>query len=710
MDPVEQMFSRDLAIMVYHYMLEWRMENVAQLFAAKCPVLSNEERLPDRGLLSIIPYRRLHDTMLEYSKLLISMRRTIQDYHTEVPVPFGATTWDKIKFIIDYFHTKSTIQATEVTIEEGNDTDVVFATPTAPPTTVGGVDVGTENFYQLLEVNQPSAPMANLTLVPENHHIAPSDPCTSNTEEEQIATDTPMVLFVQNGARQALDNGTFFVSMNQLQLSEEMPNTVPISFLTLDEGVVIRQQDESDAVLAEQTNPIPAEPSLPSLPTLEEDDASLQMAKPTIVLASEEAVSTEPDNNLLSEAPNQATLPPNLTAPEVNSLAENDQAAQLPALANDKQDAQEHYWQELLAPVTMAEPVQPSSALSNQPADNNPPTTRKPVDLEALAQWKQSRSIDSSNWDNHIRQLNYEMEQKKEKILLEGQKKKKTPNKQKTPTKQKTPIVKSEHNIRTVVKTAKKSGKTRPLAAAAERKQQPLDESDSSDFASSPDEDADVRKMYESVKQYRKKKKKLATKENQLAAQSNAAPSTSLPLCRKNHNVGRTLPVSPVKRSLRKRTHSTSPDGGTPVKCTKQSPTVSDNNTTVPSTSSTGRRVGIAKSAKKVKQTEQQNAAAKPSTARDVLSLPVVAPLSPKNRRPVRACTMHRKTMLTASTPLKATAPNGENMPPSGTLGSPEPESKSYMKPETIEGIASADTVDAGEAAIYAVLAQLHGD
>uniref|UniRef100_A0A182T3E0 Uncharacterized protein n=1 Tax=Anopheles maculatus TaxID=74869 RepID=A0A182T3E0_9DIPT len=71
MNPEMQKFTRDLA-MVYDYIHSWHMKNVAGLFAAGCPVLSNEERLPDRGLLSIIPYPRLDDAMLQLTQLCFS--------------------------------------------------------------------------------------------------------------------------------------------------------------------------------------------------------------------------------------------------------------------------------------------------------------------------------------------------------------------------------------------------------------------------------------------------------------------------------------------------------------------------------------------------------------------------------------------------------------------------------------------------------------
>ncbi|XP_035898022.1 uncharacterized protein LOC118505792 [Anopheles stephensi] len=709
MDAAQQAFQHDLAIMVYHYLLEWRMESVAQQFAASCPVLVSDENFAQNGLMSIIPYRRLHDAMFEYSELLDSMRRTIQMYHTEVPIPFGATSWDKIKFIIDYFYIKGSVDGTD---GGGNiNPGIVFTTQPTPSTSTSAATAGAVadagSIYHLVQVAQTPAELSNPSLEPGGQN-PPAVPGTSNAPEQSTAGQ-PVFMYLASNAGQELKNGTFLITMgdsnNQAPLGDAIQSSA--NFLTLDDAVAVGQQIDLSAMIGKQPSPHLPAISLPSI-TIIDDHTGHTTTKEEV--ANPQDLCPEPENNAQPE-------------PEMSCAA----LPSLPVLEAEDQPTVEERQQEDALVTSSKELLLPTDGNAEQgeapPAPELPAAQQKAVDPDALKEWQQIRGVTMQNLDNHIRQLNYEAELKQ----LQEQAAKRTNAELRSKLTQsdatdsspsvQLAIFRTVETRATKPKRGRKKKRAGKVAAkggqstVAELPQQArLDDSESSDFASSADEDADVRKMFESVKQYRKQKKRLAAKENEAeaaAASSNVQcePCASFATGRMLFAAGHAPHKSTVKRSLRNRSPSSSSVSTPERKQAKRSPTVPDSNnaTTVVPSAATNRRVGLTKSAKKSNLTP----------ADGTQPPPALAPLSPKNRRPVRACTMNRK--LNASTPLKqpvVPARHGENLPPPGTVGTPEPEKHDDGKPDPVEENSStgSDTVAVGEEAIYAVLAKLHGD
>uniref|UniRef100_A0A182SXL5 LisH domain-containing protein n=1 Tax=Anopheles maculatus TaxID=74869 RepID=A0A182SXL5_9DIPT len=112
MNQADPRFQRDVAIMVCEYLTELGMKNVADQFAAGCPLLNGSEPIADRDMPFTIPIRNLHDAMLEFNKQKESLGRIIQEFQQDVPMPLGTTNIVQIQSIIDHFQAKATTHAT----------------------------------------------------------------------------------------------------------------------------------------------------------------------------------------------------------------------------------------------------------------------------------------------------------------------------------------------------------------------------------------------------------------------------------------------------------------------------------------------------------------------------------------------------------------------------------------------------------------------
>ncbi|XP_052889056.1 uncharacterized protein LOC128297458 [Anopheles moucheti] len=649
---MEQSIGSKLAVLVYRYFLERRMVDVAEMFAEKCIYLREIKRSPFHCLLSSTPLQNLQWFLVEHEALLGNMKRLVQMYHEVAPIPFEASSWDKIQSLMHYFYERATCNSSNATVAEG---------PKSTPEHWHTVNIPVErddvNDYQVENHIQQ-----------ETHNVSLSKNMHQNTFRETDFTngvpERPMVLYVANGSREQLSQDTIIIRMDESEIATSMQTDTVEHIITIeDEDVSIGQQIEvSTAMIEPEYAPSPSPHCSPIV--VKDDDR--QYANVSANKENQEPVAVPTQRMPESEQQNATTelaLSETTSSSMVVSTNDNKTVAVLP------------------------------SPLTQKPAS----VTKKSIDPEALEEWKRIRSINSRNFDDHIRQMNREYElvsRLQTKVKKSGAAKPKP-----APLKQKSP--------KTVVKPVLKvrSAQKRKAANVAENEVIPAKRSavagplnsDTSDFTSSSDEDEDVRGMARRIKQYRQQQKRSQTKEKKSEEStdqpSNVFPSPStLKQCRVNIIVGRrSAGKSHVKRGLRNRTPSTSP-----VKVENSA----TDNTAAPA----AHRIGTTppqppQSRKKVKKVSDHQETATTTVIAEQ-SAPVPVALLPKTHRPVRACTVNRKTIVAAAptTPVRNkdvdTKPVTERTP----------------KTEPIPEANNPDTVDAGEAAIYAVLAQLHGD
>ncbi|XP_049299016.1 uncharacterized protein LOC125771899 [Anopheles funestus] len=670
-----------LAVLVYHYLLERCMADVAEKFAENCHHLQHIKRSP--ALCWNTPMRRLQEVLFDHNSLLAKMKRLLYKYHEVAPVPITLQLWDKVEYLMEYLYERATGNSTGNTVIECSTT-----LPCQTLTTNYAEGREGESAYQLEAATQQQEP-------PPMQQDSESGSQSKDTNQEIGPTSSKFeVLYVSNDTNEQLNTDTVVVRMESNEIVTDMQTGSVESFITLEDAeVAVGQQVEITTLLVEPEQP-PSN-SLPSLPTIEAD---IDHANVSANKENQEPMLMPPDSQ--SEAEQQ-----NETIVHVMDLTENS-----PTTA-------------LQPEGTMAE------ANSTTPPKERPKPTKQPIDAEALEEWRRIRSINNRNFDDHIRQLNHQLElmnrmaEPKKPGTMKPKpspknKKCKTTIKPVMPTVRTTRSAQKQKVVNVLDKKANGTAK-RAAAAPTVNKYTTLNDSDTTDFASSSDEDEDVKGMARRIKEYRKQQKHSQKKDKRSeepTSQSNVftLPS-SLPQCRVNLIAGRSPRVPTVQRGLRNRTPSTSPVS-TPVKLSKS---IIDN-AAGPSSSRVGAvRQQLLQSGAKVKELigaiDHPNAA-KSTSPQQQQQQPGPVALSPKNRRPVRACTVNRKTIV-ASTPLKQTVPNMENMVSTPIPSDREAESmrKSVSDPNastesSIPETNQEETVDAGEAAIYAVLAQLHGD
>ncbi|XP_053667958.1 uncharacterized protein LOC128718351 [Anopheles marshallii] len=680
---MEQSVGSKLAILVYHYFLERRMVDVAEMFAEKCIYLKDIKRSPYHCLFSSTPLQSLRWFLVEHEALLGNMKRLVQMYHEVAPLPFEASSWDKIQFLMHYFYERATSNSSNATVAESH--KKIPEHITSPQTVNITVERDDVNCYQVENHVQQTPSMQQKTQNVSLSKTTHQNIC-AETDHTNGIPERPMVLYVTNGSKEQLNQNTIVIEMDEREIARNMQTDNVDHIITLeDQDVSISQQIEVHTIMLESDHVPSTSPHCP--PIVVADDAH-QYANVSANKENQEPLTVPTELMPESEQQNTATE---------HALCEITSSPRLISMDDS---------------ITVVEFPSP-------PTQEPDIVKRKPIDPEALEEWKRIRSINSRNFDDHIRQMNREYELmcgSPKKVKKSGPTKSKpTPQKQNRCKKALAPkqTIRATKKRKVENEPNKRENELPPAKRPAVLL--PLD-SDSPDFTSSADEDEDVRGMARRIKQYRQQQKRCQTKakksEESTDQQSNefSSPST-LKQCRVNLIVGRrSARKSPVKSGLHNRTPSTSP-AGTPVKFGNL---VTDN-TAVPAAHLVGTiSPQPTQSGKKVKElTDHQKTVTTSVTAKQPAPVPVA--LSPNNRRPVRACTVNRKTIV-ASTPLKLTVPNVENVAAAHTT--PERRKNSNTKPvtelnlntEPIPEANNPDTVDAGEAAIYAVLAQLHGD
>uniref|UniRef100_A0A182JTK4 Uncharacterized protein n=1 Tax=Anopheles christyi TaxID=43041 RepID=A0A182JTK4_9DIPT len=741
----------DVAIMVHNYLIEQRLMRVAEEFSKASPYLPKNNRCPGGCMYLTAPFRSLQEVVREYVALHRKMKLLLMNYHKEVSLPHEKTTWEKVQYVVECFHSKmsaeqaapdyaiaersstptenSSFHSNNVPSEDGRynrQGNLVVQEPIEKPASQPDDPI----IYQYADPLQMTLPVHSQ--LDQGHFVYQLEDLQrvtlSNGDDggvvEQNPADQQMVLYVVDESGQRLEtNGESIVLVN----NQDMQGCSPAMTISYEEDVTVGQHVEIRTEFAGSGTPVQHDvPSseLPSLPALMKSE--LQQAKETIPLQPADQTIAAP-NEIVHEEPTRQSEQAKVYAVE--------QQAAVPM--------------EQLPPVTPVEPKMPLPTVKC--TELKPPVPKFKIDLDALEEWNRIRSINKSNFDDYMRETIYLAEARNRLADVLNDKKKcekktaasvsKLLSPGPRPTKAKS-VLSYANKIkppRSTVAMKKCSVRMKqPLPLGEQGKKPPavsitLD-SDSSDFASSMDEeDGGVREMTQNIKRYRRQQtqqptgqsKEKQTKEPTTLSNTFNSPASMQP--RTNIVVGRSPRPTTVKRNLSNRTPSTSPIS-TPKKRTKQR----HQQPTVPVTS----RVGTARQ-QQMQAKRQALPVVKKKSGEKTKPAALVEAAS-NNRRPVRACAARRsnekliaadkdKTKPPLSCqPLPRKQTNEENVPPRGA-DAEEPitvEEVSESITNATTTISIADTtkqqppileeetptpVEVGEAAIYAVLAQLHG-
>uniref|UniRef100_A0A182P7X6 Uncharacterized protein n=1 Tax=Anopheles epiroticus TaxID=199890 RepID=A0A182P7X6_9DIPT len=698
---VKMEYQEDIAIMVYNYLIEQRLMLVAEQFAKVSLYLPQVRRGPGSCMFLTTPYRSLQEVVREYISLHRNMKSLLKKYHKEVRLPYEKTTWDKVEHVVDFFHSQlnyvptpldCSITAGNANPSEGN----LYPNPGERfPADVQYQQYNVQQNEIELQTSQQAAPivyqrewnansqqMAMLSSqldeaqfvyqLDEAHRPLTVPAGEAVVEESTASTHQPMLLYlVNNGEQQCSTNGETFV-LTMVNGEGEMAECNPaVDLHPYHDDVTIGQHVEISTELAGSNTPyVQAE----------------HTAVPSIDLPS------LPLSSAGGQSPAEAKNPPPAQSP-----AAVDSAVKMMQL----QPAQQ----------TPARPSEPGTAtLSSIECTPLKQSARKPIDPTALEEWKRIRSVNKSNFDNYVREANYqdEVRNRMAVVLMEKQKRENTastkPSANPRGPKSKQTVVRSA--VKT--KVNRRSGTT--SVGQIETQQQHAKKSpantldnDTSDFISSSEEDEDVRSMSRKVCMFRRRQKKANLAKEGSTEESTTFTSPASLQCRINLFAGRAPLNTTAKRTIRKRTPSTS-SGSTPVKRPKRQPQPSP------------MRPGATQ-----QQVTQAKRVTKAQCVPGAESVPLAVVVPPaNNRRPVRACTAAaaarrnneekaKPTGAITPQPSPRKQPNGENVPPPTSTGKEAPAKVSTPAKQSAEK-EPPTPVEVEEAAIYAVLNQLHGN
>uniref|UniRef100_A0A182NQD3 LisH domain-containing protein n=1 Tax=Anopheles dirus TaxID=7168 RepID=A0A182NQD3_9DIPT len=378
---------------------------------------------------------------------------------------------------------------------------------------------------------------------------------------------------------------------------------------------------------------------------------------------------------------------------------------------------------------------------------------------EALAEWNRIRAINKSNFDNYAREINHQTEIKErlDKVLQQKQSRKQRNSQSKTKSlitkrqleepqqKEGLKLVKKAgrvDKVKATVRVAVDASKTEKGDGGTQRKKQPLKQrtcqlSESSDSACSVEDDESIRQMTENIKRYRRQRIRQPpepTENKQHDTEQSTEKSDSVlissisPQCHTKLSVDTSPPKAPA--TLRKNPAKTARNVRTPAKAKQESVT-----STARAGTARQQQLRARKLAEAAETEKGENVHDTPMQARPIIALSLgsintpakaitIAPESSptEGRRPTRTCTTtrrsneelaNRKTKSNEKTPKKTTTPRKKAAPVEQSTVAPDP---TKQLTEEVNGATDRDLEppppaagEVAEAAIYAVLAQLHG-
>ncbi|XP_041772173.1 nucleolar and coiled-body phosphoprotein 1-like isoform X2 [Anopheles merus] len=769
----------DVAIMVYNYLIEQRLAQVAEEFSKASPFLPHIRRCPRGCMYLTAPLRSLQEVVREYVALHRNMKLLLMKHHREVSLPHENTTWEKVQHVVEYFRSKVYAEQQpppqtqpECLITVSN-TEPADANTYIQPNEAAGAEPETrhnrlDSFVVQDATGKPVAQLQNDPIIyqfAEPHRLAGTVqlPATQLHEEH-------FVYQVADGS--------------QREVAAHLPSVVGQN--AHGQPMVLYVVNDNDGSVVESCRP-------PMTLTYQQDDVTVGQhveirtemvgsASTPATLHSLPVLTDEPDANASRLV--LAAAPPLDSNPLAQAYAEMGAIEQQQVVEYAGMEVQPA--QQPPEPTPTADPAQPTLA-SAAPAQ--PSAQKRKVDPGALEEWNRIRSINRSNFDQHVREAIHQEEVRKRIALVLDDKQRREQSDPKhagkrKPTKSAKKTLPGVGAVTAITAIRTKSPRTIAKKCTVRMKQAPVTpdragkavavkvapapasasaaaaahlDSDSSEFASSDDdEEADVREMVQNVKRYRRQqgqqqKQRGKTKEKQTKAESTSQSNTySTPLqCRINMVVGRSPRTATVKRTIRNRTPSTSP-ASTPLKRAKQQPSE-----ILPPVTP---RLGTARQ----QQLKAKKQPAAPPAVQPKPPAPLAEATAGSNRRPVRACAaaaarrsnenamvapLGKEKAKSPAAPLKPPSPaNVENVPPlppppgdviatapleeaSATPATKQPaptplvaakkeeekekvreEKKKEEEEEQDTPTGPAEEVEVGEAAIYAVLAQLHGD
>uniref|UniRef100_A0A182M3U6 LisH domain-containing protein n=1 Tax=Anopheles culicifacies TaxID=139723 RepID=A0A182M3U6_9DIPT len=681
---MEDTTEKNLSLLVYHYLMEQRLGGVAEMFANKSPYLKDIERAPFYCSLTNTPLQSLREIVVDHETLLRSMKGLIRKYHEEAPLPLGKNTCDKIKFLLDYFYERAVCKGGDKTITEcsGNPPSRSLAMNDAP-------------VMKDVSVSCPEHP-ADHGMSPLQQVNQDSSSCNDTNQMTGSISELPPVLYLGCATSNRSSNQPITITIN------EDPSNLPCHASSTTHAV--SSLIEQPHIYFEAPDAMEQVTKTTVVLTMEHTEVSSMRSvnKESTVTIVEEDVTheqqTAPSMLIITPAPPSSPVNPpppgqnteqqyiTVTANKENHEPEN-QARTVPTyerqrLEQDSSDA-------------VIDLTETTHSLDDRTIEANPPTvpirlpseTKKPHDPEALAAWRRLRMLNNSNFDDYIRDLNAAMVSKQQEQKKNVTAKvKATPAKQKSARKANQPIAWKKHctrNASTKASAQKRKHENESSSqngtprkkrlAVTETKKRPAAISESSDFTSSAEEDEDIREMSRRVKQYRGQRKHNQTKEK--TPEDLPGPSSSR-LSRHNGFAGSSGRKATVRSCTNLQTTSTSP----------VSPSTKLAKSTIDSKAAHLRR-------RFVPPVGQQSATVRQPPGPDE---PEPVASTSRADQPVRSCITNRK-------PREATVPPET---PELFESNPNPVGEQQATPSNT----TATAVDAGEAAIYAVLAQLHGD
>uniref|UniRef100_A0A182XLR7 LisH domain-containing protein n=1 Tax=Anopheles quadriannulatus TaxID=34691 RepID=A0A182XLR7_ANOQN len=536
----------DVAIMVYNYLIEQRLAQVAEEFSKASPFLPHIRRCPRGCMYLTAPLRSLQEVVREYVALHRNMKLLLMKHHREVSLPHENTTWEKVQHVVEYFRSK------------------VYAEqqPPPPPQTQPECLITVSN-SEPADANTYIQPNVAACAEPEIRHNRLDSFVVQHATGKPVAQlqNDPIIYQFAEPHRLA---GTVQLPANQLheehfvyqvadggqrEVTAHLPSVVGQN--AHGQPMVLYVVNDNDGSVVESCRP-------PMTLAYQQDDVTIGQhveistemvgsAGTPATLHSLPVLTDEPDANasrfVLTAAPPLDSNPlaqayAEMGAIEQQQVVEGAEMEVLPA-------------QQPPEATPTADPAQPTleSAAPAQPS-----AQKRMVDPGALEEWNRIRSINRSNFDQHVREAIHQEEVRKRiALVLEDKQKREQPDPKhagkRKPTKSaKKALPGAATAIRTKSPrtTAKKctvrmkqppvtpdragkalAVKVAPAPASASTAAAHLD-SDSSEFASSDDdEEADVREMVQNVKRYRRQQgqqqqQRGRTKEKQTKAESTA--------------------------------------------------------------------------------------------------------------------------------------------------------------------------------------------
>uniref|UniRef100_A0A182Q0U3 Uncharacterized protein n=1 Tax=Anopheles farauti TaxID=69004 RepID=A0A182Q0U3_9DIPT len=752
---MEELESNEIAHMVYNYLLEVRLLEVAKMFLESSPHLTQEKQLQIDQIPSSNAMRRISQVMHEFNDLQQQMRKLIWKYGKHILFPPRMSVWEKVKHLVDHLHhhqmTASTANATRSSCETRVESAGNF------PQSSGNLSL-TSN--ENIDIIVPEESSNWQQTIPSTYAYQEGYDFSSEQLQE-----SRIVYHVNNDGTLTLPTGEVVVReteepMRMCYVIDENGNGIQVTSNILlapgraEESPKINEHGEEQnnpqhTVIDESQMEVGQQVEIGSTET-ERHAAQQQHPHPD-----EQQPVAQPAHTTIniSESPHTSHVPQETPKPVIEMqiaapLLEQGNFENISIVANLPSGTQEAQSEVSIEPTKLTE---------------QSPSVKQQRNELGLAEWNRIRAINKTNFDNYAREMNYmaEIKERLEKVLQKKQSRSQrtTPAKAKTvkkrqrespQQKENLKIVKSIHpavKIKATVRVTEPVKKLKNDDSQTERKKNLVgsstcDLSDSSDSAFSLEDDESIRKMTENVKRYRRQPIDQSTslttgkrpEDTEMPAEQSVSKYISSITTPKNP-VKRTVNSSPPKppATLRKNTTKNVRNVRTPAKAKQQ-----------PKTTSTA-RAGTARQqqlrAKKLAEAaeieKEDTVNETPLLAQPVaLSLgeidtpvkanTVAAETSPtENRRPARSCTStrknneepgNRKPKANEKTPKKQTSPRKRAVPIEEQTVTAE---STTLKPNVLMVNGATDNYlespppaagEVAEAAIYAVLAQLHGD